>query len=375
MKKVESLTSKDISIIEFREKLFMEEVEKYVAAITGEQESILPFVRDESGNYSEKKTWEFIQELTKCAHTYWEYEKQKWREERKKEHMLDWMIEDIAGASDAFSVEEEEFLQGFLYCVIRIAEANPWRNTSGVTQSFQDFIRFSRERYNELGELYAAEAEAEANRNHYAKLKGIHRPASWLIHLLTGKYLSDYYTETIEKEYYGYLPPMLREELEAYKCRPSELYDKQLEDMPDEEEIERMCNENEQNFMDSLSEEERAEESLRSSIVSERMQKEEKKKQEEKDRIKQQFVEAKQFMKQYWRFVNGYVCSSYECPLEISERLECVIKGMVRLFTESRGLSRLQDDDSYFSATALLRQSNKRLRILAREEAGRNKHV
>ena len=59
MKSVEQFTQKEIEMMEFRERLFLEQVEQYRAAVTGEQESILPFVRDENGVYSEEKTWEF----------------------------------------------------------------------------------------------------------------------------------------------------------------------------------------------------------------------------------------------------------------------------------------------------------------------------
>ena len=55
MKSVEQFTQKEIEMMEFREKLFLEQVEQYRAAVTGEQESILPFVRDENGVYSEEK--------------------------------------------------------------------------------------------------------------------------------------------------------------------------------------------------------------------------------------------------------------------------------------------------------------------------------
>ena len=50
MKSVEQFTQKEIEMMEFREKLFLEQVEQYRAAVTGEQESILPFVRDRGIN-------------------------------------------------------------------------------------------------------------------------------------------------------------------------------------------------------------------------------------------------------------------------------------------------------------------------------------
>lgn len=380
MKPTEVLSSKDISIMEFREKLFMEEIEKYVTVITGEHESILPYIRDERGIYSEKMTWEFIHELTKCAHVYWEYHKENLRREYEDEKYPDWEIEMLAGASDAFSTKEKEYLQSFLYCVIRIAEANPWRNTASLTQTFQDFIRFADEHYEEAGRLYAAEATAEAYRNDYKFLKGIYRPASWMTHLFTGKYLSDMYAEEAEKEFFGYLSSGLRRELKEIGCRPSQLSEREFAGM-EEDEMERICEQSEKNDLKDLSEEERAGYYARAKREEEKRQKAK----EEKERIKTQFIEQKQFVDRYLTFKNyryaleyeeAYCMDDEEISLaEIVTNLSAIVKGMVRLFTESRGLSRLQDDDAYFTAIALLKQSNKRFWKLEREQAGRDGDV
>lgn len=380
MKSVEELRSKDISIMEFREKLFMEELEKYAAAITGEQESILPFVRDESGAYSEKKTWEFIRELTKCAFVYREYDKERLRQEYEEDGWADAEIEAAAGASFGFSEKEEEFLQSFLYCVIRIAEANPWRNTGGVTQTFRDFILFSGEHYEEAGRLYAAEAAAECSGDRYENLKGIYRPASWLIRLFTGKCLSDGYTEGEQKEYFGYLPAELREQLREFGVRPSELLGKITEGL-DEEEIEKMGSQFEENYLEGLSEKERVRYEARRKREAQRRQKAE----EEKERIRAEFICQEEFARRYLTFKKYRYAPEYDriCVMDADEisltetvmGLDKLVKGMVRLFTESRGLSKIQDDNAYFTATALLKQSNKRFRKLTQAQAGRKGNV
>ena len=41
----------NIALLKFREKLFLEEMEQYRAGLTGEYESILPYVRDGDGRY------------------------------------------------------------------------------------------------------------------------------------------------------------------------------------------------------------------------------------------------------------------------------------------------------------------------------------
>lgn len=103
MKSAEEYSSQDISLMEFREKLFLEEMERYTTAITGERESILPFVRNESGHYSEEKTWALIRELTRCAHIYWEYYKEQLHREERAEGSSEDFIELAYSAADSFS--------------------------------------------------------------------------------------------------------------------------------------------------------------------------------------------------------------------------------------------------------------------------------
>lgn len=380
----EMFDSKKISIIEFREKLLMEELEKYRTAITGERESILPYIRDENGRYSESKTWEFIDELTEYAYRYEEYCKETIRNSCEENSWEAEEAEIYAGASEAFSEEEKEYIQSFLYCVIRIAESNPWRNTQGASQTFEDFIRFSEEHYEGLGQLYAAEAKAEACGDDYRDMKGICRPASWLTHLFTGKCLTAQYEDGIKKEFRGYISPIVRSALDDMDCEPYELLDRLIEkfgeDEPGdlyEEVCEELCGEEdlirekapcrEWEETDELTEKQRA------ARDAERKRLEETRRlaQEEKERIKKEFCGKEQFVERYLTFKNYQYSPKYEEPssfgmedmrlLHLIRNLNGVVKGMVRLFTESRGLSRIQDNDFYFTATALLRQSGRKL--------------
>ncbi len=365
--------SKKISIIELREKLLMEELEKYVADITGERESILPYVRGGDGRYSESKTWEFIRELTECAYIYEEYCKENMRKECREDNWPEDETELYASASDWFSARAEEYLQNFLYCVIRIAEANPWRNTQGVSQTFGDFIRFSREHYEGLGRLYAAEAEAESYGDSYTGMKGIYGPASWLTHLFTGKYLSAQYEDWVKEEFRGYFSPQLKHVLKELDCEPHEVprrMDEILGEEETDEEFEKICADIEADLFAKLTEKQRAEELVK------RKEQEEKRRlaEEEKERIKREFCEQEQFVNRYLAFKNCHYFFEYENAdsfeqtdfslMHLVTDLSGVVKGMLRIFTECRGISRLQDDDAYFTAAALLRQSGKRFRKL-----------
>ena len=361
MKSVEEYSTQDISLMEFREKLFREEIERYTAAITGERESILPFVRDESGRYSEEKTWDFIRELTHCAYIYWEYSKEQLRQAERAEGTMEEFIELTYGAAAAFSPQEEEFLQSFLYCALRVSEANPWRNTGGGTQTFQDLIRFAGERYSSQIQLYVEEATAEAAGNRYANLKGLYRPASWLYHLLTGGYLSDLYPEESRKDYFGQLPFYLQAELGNWSRTPSAYA----------REMDALCSDPELFAADS------EEPAIRSPEGLEREHEEQRLRQEEASQIREQFAQPEEFVRRYLHFKNRQYAVNYdygdipdvgEFSLEsIIDTLPALIQGAVRLFTESHGLSHIQDDNAYFTAVSLLRQSNKRFRKLSRK--------
>lgn len=363
MKPVEEYSSQDISLMEFREKLFLEEADRFVTAITGERQSLLPFIRDENGAYSEKKTWNLIQELIRCAHVYWEYHKEQLREEYRAEGAGEDFIETIAGASRVFSEKELTFLQSFLYCSLRISEANPWRNTGGVTQTFQDLILFSREHYEDLSQLYVAEATAEAFNDRYSHMKGIYRPASWLFHLFTGLYLSDLYTEQAQKNFFSHLPFYLQQEMKGWDCGTPSAYAKKMAEILDELGT---FSEEEEDVPDEIV--------LRSSESIEREREEKKRRDEEAAQIREQFPESGQFVKQYQIFRNqkyapecedGGALDAEELSLEsIVTGLPILIKGTVRLFTENHRLSWIQDDHAYFTAISLLRQSNKRFQKL-----------
>ena len=65
---------KRIALLKFREKLMAEELEQYRIHLTGEYESILPYIRDGEGHYSPEKTEEVIEELVGYVRLYHEYE-------------------------------------------------------------------------------------------------------------------------------------------------------------------------------------------------------------------------------------------------------------------------------------------------------------
>lgn len=356
------IDSKYISIMEFREKLIMEELEQYAKTLTGEGESILPFIRDENGNYSEEKTWKFIGELTEYAHVYWEYYQECQRQSyRENSSFSESDIEMLAGPSASFSQDEKDFLQNFFYCAIRVAEVDllcnlRGRHISQATQTFQDFIRYSSEQYASRAELYVGEATAEAYRSNYAELKGLYRPASLLTHLFTGKDLSERYPEWEQEKYGEYLPTELKENLKQLGCRPSAFIYELFGD-PDQSDAV---------YGEACFE-------------------------EEAEWLKTHFTEQKQFVERYLAFKNRKYALEYEesnviCssdPESVAQNrlrdlvisLDRVVKGAVRLFTDSRKIYRIQDDNAYFTASTLLRQARKRLKKLDREDKGRGSYV
>jgi len=115
----------------------------------------------------------------------------------------------------------EKFLQSYLYCALRISEANPWRNTGNASQTWEDLTVWAKNPYEHWGDLYAAEAYADCYLNTmsvevpYENIKGMFRPASWLMQLFTGEFMTDTYTTEERAFYYGYLPKDIKERLKT----------------------------------------------------------------------------------------------------------------------------------------------------------------
>lgn len=128
-------------------------------------------MRDENGVYSEEKAWNLIEELIKCSEVYFQYMNQRRDSEKEEEFLNFWLNE-----------TSKEFLRDFFYCVIRISETNAWRNKQGATQTFQDFITFSKQEYADECELYKDEVFADIMRTgDYHFVKGIFGRADFLV--------------------------------------------------------------------------------------------------------------------------------------------------------------------------------------------------
>ena len=338
----------DIALLKFREKLFLEEMEQYRAGLTGEYESILPYVRDEDGRYSEKKTCELIDELTDYARLYRRYESEEYRQKVERSGRSDEEIEELMIFSSEFDSDMENFFRDFLYCALRISEMDALcdpdgKDISRATQTFHDLLWFSGDHYKSSEELYVQEAVSEAVSSDYADMKGIYRPASWLVHMLTGKDLSALYPEELQKEYFHCIPSGLRRAIEELGCTPAEFSRTNCE---------------------------------AEFLSNERLMK------ETAEQIKKQFAEPEKFVECYLnfrckRYDPRYDSADPESVIEVIDMmnmaysLDDYVKAAVQLFTEKRGISHLQDDDTYFTAMTLLRRAEKQLKKTAMEDRRR----
>lgn len=137
----------NIALLKFREKLFLEEMEQYRAGLTGEYESILPYVRDDDGRYSEKKTCELIDELTDYARLYRKYESEEYLQKLEESGRSDEEIEELMILFPEFGPDQEAFFRAFLYCALRISEMDmlcdpEGKDISRATQTFHDLLCF-----------------------------------------------------------------------------------------------------------------------------------------------------------------------------------------------------------------------------------------
>ena len=219
---------------------------------------------------------------------------------------------------------------------------------SGATQTFHDLLWYSEDHYEKQEQLYAGEAMSEAVRNDYGELKGIYRPASWLVRMLTGQELSGLYPEELQKKYAHCLPDVIRTGMEEMNCAPSEYF---WNVWPEE-----AC----------------------------RTQR--RREQEASEWIRKRFDEPDKLGKSYRSFREkgcdpGYMGDAGETYeqmwsgdkwdlMNMSYGRGEYVKDAVLMFTEKRGLSHFQNDNIYFAASAGLRRAEKNLKKLAKEDRG-----
>ena len=98
-----------------------EELEQYRIHLTGEYESILPYIRDGEGHYSPEKTEEVIEELVGYVRLYHEYEADCSLREQEEMYGREWT--EAGNVFPGFSEEAETFFRNFFYCALRISEA------------------------------------------------------------------------------------------------------------------------------------------------------------------------------------------------------------------------------------------------------------
>ena len=94
------------------------------------------------------------------------------------------------------------------------------------------------------------------------------------------------------------------------------------------------------------------------------------------EEIRERFSEQEKFVESYLSFRSQKYDPAYDslyvggsidkiAMMETACRLEDDVKTAVLMFLEKRGLSHLEDDDTYFTAAALLRRAGKRVKETA----------
>lgn len=93
------ISDNTISQLDFRKRKAAEKIKELESLLTGRQVSILPYVQDETGVYSEKKIQGFIKKLLESLMRYKQYE--------------------TKNPNYKLSDNEKEFYRAYLYCTIR----------------------------------------------------------------------------------------------------------------------------------------------------------------------------------------------------------------------------------------------------------------
>lgn len=333
-----------LSLLAFREELFQEELEHCARLLNGEEASLLPFVRDARGTYSEANTLATVRELADCALLWWNHGRRKIRASSRSEEERQ-MNQVLCAEVESFSTEERALVENFFYCALRVAETDllqdlHGQDVSGATGTFGDLIRYADESYPDEIALFVAETEADAWQDNYASLKGLYRPASLLYRMFTGRGPSADYSPEVQRAWQGYLSADLQDRLARLHCLPAELGDRLWEGM-DDLLLGEACFPQEAAW------------------------------------LREHFARPQEFVRRYRAFRETYYRPEYRAGTAGSEddpvfqamvrmqdlvgSLNWVVQGAVRVFTDRKGLCRFMDDESYFTATALLRRAVRRL--------------
>lgn len=119
------ISDDEISNLDFRKRKTKEKIKELESFFTGRQSSILPWIQDKPGIYSEKKLQAFIRELSDSLERYRQYENKDADYKMKR--------------------KEKDFYEAYLYCTIRGIVNSRWGASAWVAscRTFEDIINMA----------------------------------------------------------------------------------------------------------------------------------------------------------------------------------------------------------------------------------------
>ena len=200
-------TESSLKKLESRQELYAELLADFQNSMTGDGVSILSLIRDKSGKFDAGKTDDLIEKLAASAWIFYQRDMENQRKEWNKSSKADQMefapptIDPCTAGT--FSEVQNKFLRNYLYIVLRIVDANPYWNTQGCDQTLQSLEELLFTPYYLREHWQAKIAVAERyGMGYYREVSGIFGPAAFIIHTVTGKYLTD---EDVKKTGTGFV--------------------------------------------------------------------------------------------------------------------------------------------------------------------------
>lgn len=326
------ITVEEMKNMEFRKERLLHKTKKLEFLLSGRNRSLLPEIQTKAGRHSEKRTWQFIERLIESLE---KYEKCSACDEDD----MDMLVEEI----DYVIPEEKKcFYRSFLYCVVRIAEEDPW--WIWITRgTFDDVLKLVErtQYYDTKYELYFYEMYKTPN------IDGFFYCMDEIYRLFTGKRITSTIceedTEEVKKRYAFEIEMMDMWRDADYE----EAYQETFAGMS-EEEIRQL-------EWESLSSQEK-----RSALKeAEEIKKTEKAK---KEWVKG-FSDKKMFCEQY------ELCRKlYFKEVTTPQQLALKIERMMDVYLYEQGDSRFMEDEVFFYTYTLLDKTVKRAEELLAEE-------
>jgi len=366
-------TQSGLTKLESRQELYAELLADFQNSMTGDTVSILSLIRDKSGKYDEGKADELIDALVASAWIFYqrdmENRRKEWRRSTKAERMDFAPPEIDPCTAGTFSEVQNKFLRNYLYIALRIVDVNPYWNTRGCDQTLRSLEELLSTPYYLREHWQAKIAVAERyGMGYYREVSGIFGPAAFIIHTVTGKYLTD---EDVKKTGTGFvrlLPSDFQTEMSMFqnsvkKC--SEEMEKAWLTLDDLEDIPEYTPEEWELPPEKW---ERPDTPIR--------------RDEEIERIRETFTDIEKFEQCYrefeealgWELERNGPEGVYAYDDSNDEDLRMIydmnfiidfrkyIRGTLDIYAAENGLSRFMDDNSFINAMAALELGLKKLK-------------